>query len=180
MCVIEIEEGSGRNVGAVTGGRSQAARSSRRPADTPGARPRRNGRRRREGKEGREGRRKGSSGAGRRGQARRSGPARPHKPSAGVGEGDSLRDPFPGRQRGGEAAAGRAAEGRPRARQAPGRGAFLGKTLNCAANRAYVNAGCNMVVLPLSSQPVAVGHGTWHQHSGLCGRPATASALSFH
>lgn len=37
-----------------------------------------------------------------------------------------------------------------------------------------------MVVLPLSSQPVAVGHGTWHQHSGLRGRPATASALSFH
>lgn len=68
------------------------------------------------GKEGREGRRKGSSGAGRRGQARRSGPARPHKPSAGVGEGDPLRDPFPAAPRaGGEAAAGegREAKGRP-------------------------------------------------------------------
>lgn len=37
-----------------------------------------------------------------------------------------------------------------------------------------------MVVLPLSSQPVAVGHGTWHGDPAPRGRPATASALSFY
>lgn len=37
-----------------------------------------------------------------------------------------------------------------------------------------------MVVLPLSSQPVAVGHGTWHRDPALRGHRATASALSFH
>lgn len=37
-----------------------------------------------------------------------------------------------------------------------------------------------MVVLPLSSQPVAVGDGTWHRDPAPCGHPAAASALSFH